>query len=307
MNKKISPNVAVLLPTFNGSKFIDKQIISILEQRKVSLTLLIYDDDSNDDTFTKASSYGSVKTEHISSLPYFSSKKSAANSFYRIIAGVNLDPKYEFIAFSDQDDIWFSKKISRAIDLIKDSNFSGYSSSVVAYWQDGTNKYYKKGGLVSKFNSLYESAGPGCTYVISRELFNAFRYFLIKNKEIFEKIDFHDWAIYSFAMNNNFKWFIDPKPSMYYRQHEANSFGARSSFNQYLKRLKLIFRGWYFSQVYLLYKVYLPESFIIRNPKLLFFHRIYFFFMIISHRRNFLDKFSLSFLSLFSSLKNYDK
>ena len=306
MNKKTNPNIAVLLPTFNGSKFIDKQIISILNQRDVSLNLFIFDDDSIDDTLLKASSYNYVKTENINSLPEFSSKKSAANSFYRIIAGINLDPKYEFIAFSDQDDIWFSKKIIRALSFIKDKKFSGYSSSVIAYWKDGTNKYYKKNRFVSKFNSLYESAGPGCTYVVSRELFNAFRNFLIKYKEVFEKIDFHDWAIYSFAMNNNFNWFLDYKPGMYYRQHDTNTFGARSSFNQNIKRLKLILNGWYFSQVFLLYRLYCPESFIVKYPKFVFFRRIYFFFMVLLYRRSFLDKFSLSFLSLFSYLKVYD-
>ena len=72
---------------------------------------------------------------------------------------------------------------------------------------------------------------------------------------------------------------------------------------QYKKRLDLILNGWFYSQVYLLHKIYLPNSFIVKNPKLIFLHRVYLFFKIIKHRRKFLDKFTLSFLTLLSKLK----
>ena len=116
-------------------------------------------------------------------------------------------------------------------------------------------KILKKGGKASKFNSLFESAGPGCTYVITREVFDMFKYFLMANKDSFRNIDFHDWAIYSFVMNKGYNWFIDDEYTMFYRQHNENTFGARYSLKQYKKRLDLILNGWFYSQVYLLHKI----------------------------------------------------
>ena len=307
MNIKSSFNVAVLLPTFNGSLFVEKQISSILNQKDVHIKLFVYDDNSDDDTFLKASFHESVNIENINILPLFSSKKSAANSFYRIIAGIKLDPKYQFVAFADQDDIWFPNKIISAINYLRMGHYSGYSSSVLAFWKDGKTKNLKKDGINFKYNALFESAGPGCTYVITREMFDKFRSFLKLNKEVFQKIDFHDWAIYSFATQNGFNWFIDSKSRMLYRQHDSNTFGARFSLKHYLKRLHLIMEGWYFSQVYLFHKLYHPKSFLITYPKLVLFHRIYFFIMLLIHRRRIKDKLFLSLLSLIASMKMKNK
>ena len=218
------------MPTYNGSRYVEKQISSILNQSDVVLTLYIYDDNSEDNTFEKVSKLKSVSIKSIDSLPDFPGKKSAAKSFFRIISALDLNPKYEYIAFSDQDDIWFSNKLSKAINLLKKGKFSGYSSSVLAYWASGKTKNIKKGGKASKFNSLFESAGPGCTYVITREVFDMFKYFLMANKDSFRNIDFHDWAIYSFVMNKGYNWFIDDEYTMFYRQHNENTFGARYSF-----------------------------------------------------------------------------
>lgn len=297
------PNVAILMPTYNGSRYVEKQITSILNQTDVLLNLYIYDDNSEDNTFEKVSKLKSVSIKSIDSLPDFPSKKSAAKSFFRIISALELNPKYEYVAFSDQDDIWFSNKLSKAINILKNGKFSGYSSSVLAYWANGKTKNIKKGGKTSKFNSLFESAGPGCTYVINREVFDLFKSFLISNKDSFKNIDFHDWAIYSFVMNKGYNWFIDDEYTMFYRQHNENAFGARYSFKQYKKRLDLILNGWFYSQVYLLHKIYLPNSFIVKNPKLIFLYRFYLFFKIIKHRRKFLDKFVLSILTSLSKLK----
>lgn len=300
MINKFNEKVAVLLPTYNGEDFIEKQIKSIQNQLDVSLTLFIYDDDSEDNTFKKILNFKSVVVNEMNSLPDFGTKKSAANSFFRIIAGINLDPKYKYVAFSDQDDIWFSKKIKNGLDHIKNKSISGYSSSVLAYWSNGKNKYLKKSGGTSFLNSLFESAGPGNTYLITRELFDGLRSFILKNKKDFEKIDFHDWAIYSFALYKGYKWYIDPNPYLYYRQHNNNVFGARSNSIQYLKRINLIFNGWYASQVYLLHKIYFPKTYQKVFPGAKILYRFYIFFMVLTFRRRFVDKLLLSLLSLFS-------
>ena len=42
--------VAVLMPVYNGEKFLKKQIISILNQKKVDITIFVSVDESTDDS-----------------------------------------------------------------------------------------------------------------------------------------------------------------------------------------------------------------------------------------------------------------
>ena len=90
---------------------------------------------------------------------------------------------------------------------------------------------------------------------------------------------------------------------MFYRQHNNNSFGARYSFKQYIKRLDLIMNGWYFSQVNIYHRLYLTNSIIIKYPKFVFLHRIYFFFMVLIHRRQYFDKIPIALICLIAKLK----
>ena len=77
------------MPTYNGSRYVEKQISSILNQSDVVLTLYIYDDNSEDNTFEKVSKLKSVSIKSIDSLPDFPGKKSAAKSFFRIISALD--------------------------------------------------------------------------------------------------------------------------------------------------------------------------------------------------------------------------
>ena len=50
INIKGSPNIAILLATYNGKKYIKEQIDSILSQTYKDWNLYIHDDGSNDET-----------------------------------------------------------------------------------------------------------------------------------------------------------------------------------------------------------------------------------------------------------------
>ena len=47
---KINKKVAVLMPVYNGEKFLKKQINSILNQKKVDITIFISVDKSTDNS-----------------------------------------------------------------------------------------------------------------------------------------------------------------------------------------------------------------------------------------------------------------
>ena len=55
MESEVKIKIAVLIATYNGIKWIDQQLVSILNQSKVSVTIFLSDDMSDDGTFEKAS------------------------------------------------------------------------------------------------------------------------------------------------------------------------------------------------------------------------------------------------------------
>ncbi len=52
-------------------------------------------------------------------------------NFYTLIKKVNLT-SYDYISFSDQDDIWNSDKLHKSITAILNKNVHAYSSDVIA-------------------------------------------------------------------------------------------------------------------------------------------------------------------------------
>ena len=241
------PKVAILMAAYNGRKWIEEQLHSIWSQENVLIDIYISVDLSTDDTYVFLKNIAK-DNKNLNILSYGKRYGDAAKNFYRLIKDVDTSP-YDYIAFSDQDDIWHSQKLIRGINEMKLSGSQGFSSDVMAFWPNGKEKLVKKSYPQKRFDFIFESAGPGCTYVFCSEPFQEFKSFVINNWNKVLKIDFHDWLAYSFFRIKNYKWIIDNKPLMLYRQHSHNQFGANLSFRAYFARLKLIKNGWYLSQI----------------------------------------------------------
>ena len=82
MNK--TQNVAVLMATYNGVDWIDKQIESILNQSAVNIILFISDDFSSDGTFEHVRQISRLD-KRVVVLPRRERMGSAGKNFYRLI------------------------------------------------------------------------------------------------------------------------------------------------------------------------------------------------------------------------------
>ncbi|MCU6679427.1 glycosyltransferase [Leclercia tamurae] len=239
--------LAVLLAVYNGRTWIDEQLESILAQVEVNLDVFVSIDLSTDGSWDYLTEkYSSYKNVHF--LPYGDKFGSAGKNFYRLVLDVNFD-NYDYISFSDQDDIWYANKLQRAIETIVDKKVDAYSSNVLAFWDDGRTCLIDKAQPQAAFDYYFEAAGPGCTYVFTNKLATAFQKFLISNTSS-QEVTLHDWLIYAFARANNYKWYIDAAPGMRYRQHSSNQVGANISYKMWVKRVKLVNSGWYRNEVY---------------------------------------------------------
>jgi rhamnosyltransferase len=99
------PNVAILMATYNGEKFLQQQIDSILDQQDINLTVFISDDNSSDGTLELIEANTNKHANQVHFLGQRTSSKGAADNFYHLINEVNVD-EFDYFAFSDQDDIW---------------------------------------------------------------------------------------------------------------------------------------------------------------------------------------------------------
>ena len=128
MITKKYPNVAVLLAAYNGAHFIKDQINSIIQQKKVRVSLFINIDKSNDETESIVDEL-IKKNKDIIKI----SKKvifgSASKNFYDIFKEINFK-NFDYISLSDQDDLWYENKLYNAIDKILENKSDGYSSNI---------------------------------------------------------------------------------------------------------------------------------------------------------------------------------
>ena len=243
------PSVLVLLAAYNGDPFITEQIDSILAQTGVKVTLLISNDHSTDDTAQKIQPF--LRDNRVRTISPPQRMGSAAKNFFWMIGQISSE-KYHFVSFSDQDDVWEDAKLSRAGAILRSSGAAGYSCTTTAFWPDGREKILGHQSRLTRSDFLFESAGQGCTYVLTADFYERVRTFITQHPDTLQGIHFHDWAIYVLSRCWRESWVFDPRPMMRYRQHQANDTGARSGIAGALFRIKKIGNGWYAEQIRLL-------------------------------------------------------
>lgn len=246
----VFPRVAVLLAAYNGMAWIEAQLDSILKQTNVCVSVFISVDTSTDGTEAWCADYAQHHAS-ISLLPPAGRFGGASLNFFRLIRDVDFST-FDYVAFSDQDDIWHPDKLQRAVAALAPGHHDAYSSNVTAFWPDGQRVLLDKAQPQVQWDYLFEAAGPGCTYVMNRRLADAFKSSLLSHWDAAQAVSLHDWYCYAFARSHGFRWLIDPVPGMDYRQHANNQVGANTGLASLISRLKKIADGWWAGQVVLI-------------------------------------------------------
>lgn len=184
-------SVAILLSTYNGSKYIDTQLDSLFAQQlddNYHVDIIVRDDGSTDDTVLKLLQYeakGQIRLIQGSNV-------GVVASFVELIDLIGND--YDYVALCDQDDRWHTGKIRRAIQAIdlKDCNLPVLYASEYVFCDENLNKvansHLCKNG-VSFYKLLYENVISGNTIVINRALHG-----LLSGRGK-EHVYCHDWWI----------------------------------------------------------------------------------------------------------------
>jgi rhamnosyltransferase len=235
------PRIALLLAAYNGSKYIVEQLDSIINQSAKNIDIFVSVDLCSDDTLAIVTEY-SQHHQNIYALPYGERYGSAGQNFFRLLCEVDFS-SYDYVAFADQDDIWYDFKLSRAVEQLVTTGSDGYSSNVMAFWLDGRTALVKKDYPQTEFDYVFESPGPGCTFLMTYELAKGIKQSLLDKQDEISGLWLHDWYCYAYARSRHLRWHIDGLPTMAYRQHGGNEVGANSGFNSMLYRMKNVLSG----------------------------------------------------------------
>lgn len=243
---ELKPTFAVCLAAYNGMVFLVEQVNSILQQSNVDLQVFISVDRSTDGTESYLSDWALVEPR-VTVLPFGKRFGGAGPNFYRLLREVDLT-NFDYLSFADQDDLWHPDKLWRAHCLMTAQNAAGYSSNFTAFWPTGRSCLVNKSWPQRSWDFLFESAGPGCTYVLHVSLAVPLQKLVRDADESLLRVEYHDWLTYSFARFNNFSWVIDEWASMQYRQHAHNQIGVNAGWRSFWLRVRKVLNGYGFEQ-----------------------------------------------------------
>lgn len=241
---KERPRVAVLMATFNGRRWIDEQVRSILDQEDVDVRIVISDDGSTDGTVEHLCAW-SAEEPRIEVLPSRQGTPGVTANFLHLFTEVT--PQVgEYIALSDQDDVWHEDRLARQIELMGASGADVVSSNVIGFDSRGRRWLVDKAQPQRRWDHVFEAAGPGCTYVFSPQARTALVHALSGLDH--SRVGVHDWYLYALARALDLTWVIDAHPALDYRQHERNVQGANAGVKAFLNRFTRLTSGFYREQ-----------------------------------------------------------
>lgn len=220
--------VCVLLSTYNGEAYLSAQLESILQQSYPAVSLYIRDDGSSDRTRYLLEQYAAA---HSNIKLFFGKNIGAAQSYFWLLA--NADKDADYIALSDQDDVWHCDKLQRAVSWLEREE----ASCPLLYFSrfeivDADLRHLALSPLATRLgfaNALVQNQATGCTMVLNQ----AARMLLLS--ALPTRTIMHDWWIY-LVLSAFGKLLYDATPTLKYRQHAHNTIGASASTVEKLQR-----------------------------------------------------------------------
>lgn len=212
--------VSVILPVYNGERYLGEAIESILNQDYRPIEVIVVNDGSTDNTEIIAKLYDN---DIIYALQKNSGPAAARNKGLRMASG-------SIIGFLDHDDLWSDNKLSLQLAHLADDP----SVEIVVGLSQPMKLQTGEEGE-SKFEKWYD---PFCALLLGAAVIR---------KSVFDKIGFFDETLH---YGEDTDWFmrirekgismtIIQEVSLFYRRHESNMTLDSAAKNRYfIKALK---------------------------------------------------------------------
>lgn len=232
--------VAVLIATYNGARFLPRQLETIEWQTVPLIDVWASDDGSGDSTvdLLKHAAAGWKKGRfEIVDGP----RKGLSENFRSLLRRMDIDA--DFVAFSDQDDVWQPDKLQKAINWLGGQDPAKpalYCCRVGLIDEQGRALGFSPlfRGPADLRNALVQSIAGGNTMVMNRAAHQLLRKAAQRTGFVI-----HDWWAYLLVAAGGGSIRYSPEPSVLYRQHNTNMIGANTSWGSRFRRLEPLLAG----------------------------------------------------------------
>lgn len=226
----MSKKVCVLLSTYNGERYLEEQLDSLLEQIQVDVQIFVRDDGSTDGTHEILSTYAQNGL-----LTWYEGKNvGPADSFMDLVRNA---PECDYYAFCDQDDVWLPEKLWRAMDVLcKENNdqqpalYYGSPRLVNADLEPIRAPRMVKDVITDYSGAVIASNAGGCTMVFNQSLLKKVQ---SASPEFFY---IHDEWFHKVCMVVGGALHYDCDVPILYRQHGNNVTGTETSLRKKLQK-----------------------------------------------------------------------
>jgi glycosyltransferase involved in cell wall biosynthesis len=238
----MTAKVSIAMATYCGAKFIDAQLQSLAEQSLPPAELVVTDDGSTDDTLKRIEKFAETAP-----FPVFIHRNTERLGYRKNFMRAASLCKSELVAFSDQDDIWESKKIEACTKRFEDPDVLLTYHNALAFHSDGREIGLLNNRAAPQAVNAPSSLGPwlyglGFTIVLRKELLELDELWsrsLDQNEP--KECMAHDQWFFFLSNSLGSVAYID-EPLVRYRQHDANLYGWEGRFVSPAPTL-LSFRG----------------------------------------------------------------
>jgi glycosyltransferase involved in cell wall biosynthesis len=229
------PKVSVIIPTHNRAKILPLAVKSVLHQTFQDFEIIIVDDASQDNTEEVIRGFRDNR------IKYFRREMSGGDAVARNLGIVNSEGEY--LAFLDDDDEWFPKKLQRQVTLIESSQpvVGGVYTGQVNI--DGTNGKILSIRLGDKKGNLFNELLGGFRFstssvMVKKECFHQIGLF---DENIPYNSDFDMWV----RISKNFQFECIEEPLTKYYIHATK---LSTNFDLVIKGQEMVgekYKHWY--------------------------------------------------------------
>jgi len=218
--------IDILMATYNGGLYLERQILSLLGQTYSNWKLIIHDDGSNDESITVIKKYEKLDSR-ISLIEDGIKFGNAGKNFIHLLQFSNS----KYVIFCDQDDIWLENKLEVLYRKITE----GSSSKMIGVYSEGYLYDPSRGGICGIIptlkptnlqSALFMNSGlQGCAVLFD----SSCREFMLSYKG---HLSMHDHLLTITLLNFGTIEYLNDKV-MLYRQNHINKVTANVETDQF--------------------------------------------------------------------------
>lgn len=237
-----APRVTVLLGLHNGGATLAPQLQSYLDQTLKPARIVASDDGSADASRAVFRAFAERATG-IDCILLDGPCRGVAANFLSLLA--RPDPEADYVALSDQDDIWLPEKLARAVAVL--APLAGRPALLgTRSWEwDAAGDRRVLSRPVPRphdfRHALAQNFAGGNTMVMNRAGLALVQRAVTRVRDA----AVHDWWLYQLFAGAGARVVLDEEPHILYRQHGRNQIGANRTLGSKLTRFRRMLGGTY--------------------------------------------------------------